>query len=94
MALTPKEVLHVAELARLTLNPEEVDLFTRQLNDILNYVRKLQQVETAGVPPLAHPVPIFNVFREDEVAPGLSREEGLANAPAPEEGTFSVPRII
>jgi aspartyl-tRNA(Asn)/glutamyl-tRNA(Gln) amidotransferase subunit C len=94
MALTPKEVLHVAELARLTLNPEEVDLFTRQLNDILDYVKKLQEVETAGVPPLAHPVPIFNVFREDEVAPGLSREEGLANAPAPEEGTFSVPRII
>ena len=94
MALTPKEVLHVAELARLTLNPEEVDLFTRQLNDILDYVKKLQEVETAGVPPLAHPVPIFNVFREDEVTPGLSREEGLANAPAPEEGTFSVPRII
>jgi len=94
MALTPKEVLHVAELARLTLKPEEVDLFTRQLNDILNYVEKLQGVETAGVPPLAHPVPIFNVFREDKVAPGLSREEGLANAPAPEEGTFSVPRII
>ena len=94
MALTPKEVLHVAELARLTLKPEEVDLFTRQVNDILNYVKKLQKVETAGVPPLAHPVPIFNVFREDEVAPGLSRDEGLANAPAPEEGTFSVPRII
>jgi aspartyl-tRNA(Asn)/glutamyl-tRNA(Gln) amidotransferase subunit C len=94
MALTPEEVLHVADLARLTLNPEEVDLFTRQLNDILNYVEKLQEVETAGVPPLAHPVPIFNVFREDEVAPGLSRDEGLANAPAPDEGTFSVPRII
>ncbi len=94
MALTPEEVLHVAELARLTLKPEEVDLFTRQVNDILNYVKKLQEVETAGVPPLAHPVPIFNVFREDEVAPGLSRDEGLANAPAPEEGTFSVPRII
>lgn len=94
MPLTPEEVLHVAELARLTLNPEEVDLFTRQLNDILNYVEKLQEVETAGVPPLAHPVPIFNVFREDEVVPGLSRDEGLANAPAPEEGTFSVPRII
>jgi len=94
MALTPEEVLHVAELARLTLKPEEVDLFTRQVNDILNYVKKLQKVETAGVPPLAHPVPIFNVFREDEVAPGLSRDEGLANAPAPEEGTFSVPRII
>jgi aspartyl-tRNA(Asn)/glutamyl-tRNA(Gln) amidotransferase subunit C len=94
MALTQEEVLHVAELARLNLNPEEVDLFTRQLNDILNYVEKLQEVDTTGVPPLAHPVPIFNVFREDQVTPGLSRDEGLANAPDPEEGAFSVPRII
>lgn len=94
MALTREEVLHVAKLARLTLNPEEVDLFTRQLNDILAYVEKLQEVPTAGVSPMAHAVSIFNVFREDEVAPGLSRDEGLANAPAPEEGTFSVPRVI
>ena len=94
MALTQEEVLHVAKLARLTLNPEEVDLFTRQLNDILAYVEKLQEVDTAGVPPMAHAVPIFNVFREDEAAPGLSRDEGMANAPAPEEGTFAVPRVI
>jgi aspartyl-tRNA(Asn)/glutamyl-tRNA(Gln) amidotransferase subunit C len=87
-------VLHVAELARLTLNPEEVDLFTRQLNDILTYVQQLQEVDTAGVPPLAHPLPIFNVFREDQSTPGLSRDEGLANAPAPAEGSFSVPRVI
>jgi aspartyl-tRNA(Asn)/glutamyl-tRNA(Gln) amidotransferase subunit C len=94
MALTREEVLHVAKLARLTLNPEEVDLFTRQLNDILAYVQKLQEVDTTGVSPLAHPVPIFNVFREDETVPGLSRDEGLANAPAPEDGSFSVPRVI
>ena len=94
MALTREEVLHVAKLARLTLNPEEVDLFTRQLNDILAYVQKLQEVDTAGVPPLAHPVSIFNVFREDETVPGLSRDEGLSNAPAPAEGSFSVPRVI
>jgi aspartyl-tRNA(Asn)/glutamyl-tRNA(Gln) amidotransferase subunit C len=94
MTLTREDVLHVAELGRLNLNPEEVDLFTRQLNDILAYVEKLQEVDTAGVPPMAHAVPIFNVFRDDEVVPSLSRDEGLANAPAPEAGTFVVPRII
>jgi len=94
MALIREEVLHVAKLARLSLNPEEVDLFTRQLNNILAYVEKLQEVDTDGVPPMAHAVPIFNVFREDEVAPSLSRDEGLANAPAQEEGTFVVPRVI
>lgn len=94
MALNREEVLHVAKLARLSLNPEEVDLFTRQLNDILAYVEKLQEVDTAGVPPMVHAVSNFNVFREDEAAPGLSRDEGLVNAPVPEEGTFSVPRVI
>ena len=94
MALTREEVLHVADLARLSLNPEVVDGLTRQLNDILAYVEKLQKVDTTGVPPMAHAVPVFNVFREDEVVPGLSREDGLANSPAQEEGTFVVPRII
>ncbi len=94
MALTREEVLHVAKLARLTLKPEEVDLFTRQLNDILAYVEKLQEVDTTGVPPMAHAVPMVNVFREDEVSPGLSRDEALVNAPAPEEGSFAVPRVI
>ena len=94
MALTREEVLHVANLARLSLNPEEVDRLTSQLNDILAYVEKLQEVDTTGVPPMAHAVPVYNVFREDEVSPGLSREEGLANSPAQEEGTFVVPRII
>ena len=84
MALTKEEVLHVAELARLSLRPEEVDLLTRQLNDILAYVEKLQEVDTSGVPPMAHAVQVYNVFRED----------GLANAPAQEEGTFVVPRVI
>jgi aspartyl-tRNA(Asn)/glutamyl-tRNA(Gln) amidotransferase subunit C len=94
MALTREEVLHVADLARLSLDPETVDRLTRQLNDILAYIEKLQEVDTSGVPPMAHAVPVFNVFREDEVAPGLDREEALANAPAQEEGTFVVPRVI
>lgn len=94
MVLTREEVLHVARLARLTLREEEVDLFTRQLNDILAYVAQLQEVDTRGVPPMAHALTAVNVFREDEVTPGLPREEALANAPAREEGGFVVPRVI
>jgi len=94
MALSRKEVLHVAELARLSLGAEEVEVFTRQLNDILAYVEKLQELDTEGVAPLAHVIPVFNAFREDEVKEGLPGEEALANAPAREEGSFLVPRVI
>ncbi len=94
MALTREDVLHVAELARLSLRPEEIDTFTRQLNDILAYVEQLQQLDTRDVSPLAHVIPLTNAFREDEVLPGLSPEEALDNAPAREEGNFLVPRVI
>ena len=94
MALTREEVLHVANLARLSLAPAEIELFTRQLNDILAYVEKLQELDTEGVEPLAHVIPVFNVFREDAVSQGLDRDTALNNAPAREEGAFVVPRII
>ncbi len=94
MALTREEVLHVAELARLSLRPEEIETFTRQLNDILAYVEKLQEPDTSGVAPLAHVIPVFNAYREDEVRDGLPPEEALANAPAREENSFLVPRVI
>ncbi len=94
MALTREEVLHVAQLARLALEPAEVELFTRQLNDILAYVEKLQELDTTGVTPMAHVLPVFNAFREDAVKTGLPREEALDNAPEREEGNFVVPRII
>jgi aspartyl-tRNA(Asn)/glutamyl-tRNA(Gln) amidotransferase subunit C len=94
MALTRDEVLHVATLARLSLEPAEIELFTRQLNDILTYVEKLQELETEGVTPLAHVIPVSNVFREDTVTPCLGRDAALDNAPAKEAGSFLVPRII
>jgi len=94
MALTREEVLHVAQLARLSLEPAEVELFTRQLNDILAYVQKLQEVDTQGVPPMAHVVPVANAFRPDLVETCPERERSLANAPAREEGAFVVPRVI
>jgi len=94
MALTREEVLHVANLARLNLGPEEVELFTQQLNDILTYIEKLQELDTSGVPCLGHVVPVFNAFREDAVRESIPRDAALANAPAREEGNFVVPRII
>jgi aspartyl-tRNA(Asn)/glutamyl-tRNA(Gln) amidotransferase subunit C len=94
MALTRDEVLHVATLARLSLEPAEIDVFTRQLNDILAYVEKLQELDTAGVTPLAHVIPLANVLREDRATPGLDRDRALQNAPAQEDGAFLVPRII
>ena len=94
MALTRDEVLHVAQLARLSLEPAAIDLFTRQLNDILAYVEKLQELDTAGVPPLAQVSPVSNAFRADTVTASLSREMALENAPAQEDGAFLVPRII
>jgi len=94
MALSREEVLHVAELARLSLRPVEVELFTRQLNDILAYVQKLEELDTTGVAPLAHVIPLVNAFREDVVQKGLPLEAALKNAPAREEGSFLVPRVI
>jgi aspartyl-tRNA(Asn)/glutamyl-tRNA(Gln) amidotransferase subunit C len=94
MALTREEVLHVAELARLSLSPEEIELFTLQLNEILEYVEKLQELDTSGVAPLAHVIPLFNVFREDQVRESLPLDAVLENAPAREDGNFLVPRII
>jgi len=94
MALSREEVLHVADLSRLTLRPEEIEIFTRQLNDILAYVEKLQELDTTGVAPLAHVIPICNAFREDEVKEGLPLDLALENAPAREDDNFLVPRVI
>jgi aspartyl-tRNA(Asn)/glutamyl-tRNA(Gln) amidotransferase subunit C len=94
MALTPETVKQVAELARLTLADAEVELFTRQLNDILNYVEKLNELETTDVPPMTHVLELHNAFREDEVKNSLPLEEALANAPDRQRNFFAVPKII
>lgn len=94
MKITREEVAHVARLAMLEISGEEVALYTDQLNAILEYADKLKMLETKGVDPTAHVLPLRNVFREDEIRPGLPREEALANAPAEEEGLFRVPRVM
>ena len=94
MILTETTVREVAKLARLELTEREVELFTRQLNDILGYVAKLQEVDTQGVPPLAYVLVGPQALREDEVRPSLPVEEVLANAPQKNQSFFLVPRII
>ncbi|SHG72948.1 aspartyl/glutamyl-tRNA(Asn/Gln) amidotransferase subunit C [Thermosyntropha lipolytica DSM 11003] len=94
MALTIKEVEHVAMLARLSLTEEEKKVFAEQLGAILGYVEKLNELSTEGVEPLAHILPVFNVFREDEVKPSPPREEIMANGPLTEDGYYKVPKIV
>ena len=92
--LSPSDVEHVANLARLALSPAEVEQFTEQLGVILDHAQDVAALDLDGVPPTAHPVPLVNVLRPDEVRPSLNREEVLAQAPEAEDGRFRVPRIL
>ena len=94
MKITAKEVSYVADLARLELSPEEVELFTGDMNRILDYMDQLNELDTAGVGPTSHVLSLKNVFREDVVVDSLSVDEVLANAPRREKGHFVVPKII
>ncbi len=94
MSLTPDDVNKVAILARLRLEPDELEKFTGQLNSIMNFVAELQEPDTTGVEPLAHGVEIHNVFREDRVTPCLSREASLSNAPKRNQESFLVPVVL
>jgi aspartyl-tRNA(Asn)/glutamyl-tRNA(Gln) amidotransferase subunit C len=94
MKIIPQEVSHVAKLARLHMSQEEVEEMTRQLDDILTYVAKLNELDTEGVVPTTHTISIVNAFREDEVKPSLEREKTLVNAPRQNGESFVVPRVI
>jgi aspartyl-tRNA(Asn)/glutamyl-tRNA(Gln) amidotransferase subunit C len=87
-------VEHVAALARLDLTEDEVESLTRELGVILEHAGQIAALDTSGVPPTSHPLPLRNVLRADEPAPSLDRDEVLAEAPAVEDGRFRVPRII
>src|SRR6266849_1643549 len=94
--LTRAQVEAVAALAHLELEPSEIELFARQLGDILAYADQVQQIDTTGVPPTASVVARLAADRADEVRPSLDRDDALANAPdaALEAGFFKVPRVI
>ena len=94
MKITREEVQHVAKLARLELSAAEVERMTGQLDAILSYVAKLDEIETTGVAVTTHSQAVVNAFREDEVRPSLPRERALANAPEQNGEAFVVPRVI
>lgn len=94
MKITREEVEHVATLARLELTGEELELFTGQMDAILAYVEKLNELSTDGIIPTAHAVPMENAFREDLVRPSLGADLALANAPDRVEDFFRVPKVI
>lgn len=94
MKITKAEVDAVALLARLELTPEETETFTGQMDAILAYVEKLNELDTGGIIPTSHAVPVENAFRDDAVRPSIGVENALANAPDRVEGFFRVPKVI
>jgi len=94
MKINRPQVEQVARLARLALEEEELDALTGQMDAILGYVEKLNALNTDGIVPTAHAVPMENAFRADEVKPSIGVEKALQNAPAAGNGCFKVPRVI
>lgn len=94
MSIAVQDVEHVAKLARLDLSEEEKTKFTEQLNAILKYAEKLNELDTDDVAPTSHVLPIANVMREDEVRPSLPIEKVLLNAPDEEDGQIRVPAVL
>lgn len=92
--ITTDDVKHIANLARLEFNEEEIQQFTDHLTRILDYIGKLNELDTTDVPPTSHVLPIRNVVKEDAVKPSYDRELVLATAPAVEAGYFEVPKVI
>ena len=92
--ITRADVEHVAALARLALSDDELERFVRELGVILEHVEDIAALELDGVEPTAHPIPLMNVLRADEVRATLPRDEVLSQAPAVEDGRFRVPRIL
>ena len=94
MKITKDEVLYVANLARLDLDEAAIEKFAGQIDTILDYIDKLNEVDTGGIQPTSHAISLTNAFREDEPQEHLDREKALANAPEKEDGNFIVPKVV
>ena len=94
MAKVEINIKEVAHLARLALTPAEEQKLAAQLESVLEYMEKLNQVDVSRVEPMAHAFPLVNVMRADEIQPSMSPEEALRNAPAQARGLFIVPKIV
>jgi aspartyl-tRNA(Asn)/glutamyl-tRNA(Gln) amidotransferase subunit C len=92
--ITRDDVAHVAKLARLELTDDELVMFTDQLAKVLDHARDVEALDVGDVPPTAHPYPLQNVLRPDEIVPCLDRDAALAAAPAVEDGQFRVPPVL
>ena len=92
--ISAEDVRHVARLARLALSEDELQRMRAEMSAILDYMDKLRSLDTKGVEPTSHSIPLSNVMREDEPVPSSPRDDMLANAPDRDGDTFRVPRII
>jgi len=89
-----KEVEHVAQLARLKFDEAQLEMFMHQMNNILEYFDKLQDLDTSGIEPTSHAVVLNSVFRDDAAEELFDKDLLLKNAPAKEKGCFKVPKVI
>ena len=94
MRLSNDEIKHIALLSRLELSEAERERAQNELSQIVGYFETLSKLDTTGVEPTMHALPLQNVLRKDEVRPGLSRQEALQNAPEQADGMFQVPRVV
>jgi len=94
MKISKQEVKHIAMLSRLDLDEKEIAVYQDQLSRILDYVEKLNEIDTSHVEPVSHVIELNNVMRQDIVKPSLARDEVLKNAPDPSDKFFRVPKII
>ncbi len=91
--ISTDDVKHVAKLARLELTDDEINKYSKQLGGILKYVEQMNEVDTTGIEPMPHAIPVYNVMREDVVKYEQTKDELMANAPYEEDGFFRVPKI-
>lgn len=94
MSISIEEVHYIASLARLRFSEEEEERLAGQMSRILEYMEQLNELDTTGVPPMAHVLDLTNVFREDDARTRITREEALRNAPDADDEYFRVPKVI
>jgi len=94
MSLSRDDVAKVSLLARLEFSDDELELYAQQLSKIVSYVDQMAELDTSEVEPMAHAIPLENVFAEDVVQPSLPREAALANAPKRDDECYRVPAVL
>jgi aspartyl-tRNA(Asn)/glutamyl-tRNA(Gln) amidotransferase subunit C len=94
MAISKEEIIHIAKLASLNLSDEEIDRYTNDMQEILEFANTVNEVSTENISETIGTNGIYNVFRKDEIKQSISKEELLKNAPSQDEGMFRIPKVI